>query len=114
MRGALVAGLSADARVSILETNNGKDALIFATERHPDLIVLDVAMPELDGISALRRLREDEWGKDAKVIILTSLGGSDVIMSEVAKLNPAYCLTKDKVSIQEVVEKAYTLLDITK
>jgi CheY-like chemotaxis protein len=114
MRGALVAALGADARVSVLDVNNGKDALIFALEKHPDLITLDVAMPTLDGISVLRRLREDAWGRQAKVILLTSLGGSDVVMNEVGKLNPAHCLIKDKVSINEVVEKAYKLLDIAK
>jgi CheY-like chemotaxis protein len=114
MRGSLVTALSADKRVSILQTNNGKDALIFALEKHPDLITLDVAMPGLDGISTLRRLREDEWGKQAKVIVLTSLGSSDTIMNEVAKLAPSHCLVKDRISINEVVEKAYKLLDIAK
>lgn len=114
MRGALVSALTADPRIAVLQTDNGKDALLFALEKHPDLITLDVAMPSLDGISALRRLREDSWGKTAKVIMLTSLGGSDVVMREVERLNPAHCLVKDKVSINEVVDKAYKLLDITK
>ncbi len=114
MRGALVSGLSADKRVSILQTNNGKDALIFALEKHPDLIMLDVAMPELDGISALRQLRDDAWGAKAKVMMLTSLGSSDMVMKEVSKLNPAHCLVKDQVSMEEVVAKAYKLLDIAK
>jgi CheY-like chemotaxis protein len=114
MRGALVSALTADPRITVLQTDNGKDALLFAFEKHPDLITLDVAMPSLDGISALRRLREDPWGKTAKVILLTSLGGSDMVMREVANLNPAHCLVKDKVSINEVVEKAHKLLDIGK
>lgn len=114
MRSALVSALSADARVSVVQTDNGEDALKFALEKHPDLITLDVAMPKLDGISALRRLREDSWGKQAKVVMLTSLGGSDIVMREVEKLNPAHCLVKDQVSINEVVEKAYKLLDIVK
>lgn len=114
MRGALAAGLAVDKRVSVLAVNNGKDALIFALEKRPDLIMLDVAMPELDGISALRQLRSDAWGAKAKVILLTSLGGSDLVMKEVSKLNPAHCLIKDQVSIDEVVAKAYKLLDIAK
>lgn len=114
MRGALAAGLSVDKRVSVLAVGNGKEALIFALEKRPDLIMLDVAMPELDGISALRQLRSDAWGAHAKVMMLTSLGGSDMVMKEVSKLNPAHCLIKDQVSIDEVVAKAYKLLDIVK
>lgn len=114
MRGAVVSALSKNPRVTVIQTDNGKDGLIFALEKHPDLVVLDVAMPELDGISALRQLRADVWGKDAKVVLLTSLGGSDMVMKEVSALNPAHCLIKDRVSIDEVVEKAYRLLDISK
>ncbi len=114
LRSALTATLSANKRVKVWEASNGKDALIFAVEKHPDLLILDVAMPGLDGISVLRQLRADAWGAEAKVILLTSLGGSDAVMEEVGKLNPAHCLIKDKVSLDEVAEKAFRLLDISK
>lgn len=114
MRGALMEALAADKRIAVTAFDNGQDALTFALEKHPALLVLDIAMPGLDGITVLRKLRADEWGKSARVILLTSLGSSEVVMREVTQLDPAYCLTKDQTSINEVIEKAYHLLDITK
>ncbi len=62
---------SAGYRVSTAE--NGQVGLSKALSDHPDLILLDLIMPVMDGHETLRRLREDPWGKDAKVIILTAM-----------------------------------------
>lgn len=112
MRGAIVSAFEADSVINVLQVNNGRDALVFALEKHPDLVMLDVAMPVLDGISTLRKIREDAWGKQAKVILLTSLGGSDMVMKEVEKLNPAHCFVKDQVAIEDVVQKARALIGL--
>ena len=59
----------------VLEAKNGVDGLQIALEEHPDLILLDIIMPRLDGIATLSKLREDPWGKTARVLILTNLEG---------------------------------------
>lgn len=53
--------------------SDGKEGLEKALEIQPDLILLDVVMPVMDGISMLDELRKDDWGKTAKVIVLTNL-----------------------------------------
>jgi len=53
----------------VLKAANGKEGLNVALNNHPDIILLDVLMPEMDGIAMLKTLREDVWGKDAKVIL---------------------------------------------
>lgn len=58
---------------SILEASDGKEGLKVALETHPDLILLDIILPVMDGITMLKELREDEWGKNSKIIILTNL-----------------------------------------
>ena len=57
----------------ILVARDGVEGLEIALRRHPDLMLLDILMPRMDGISMLRRLREDAWGKNAIVVILTNL-----------------------------------------
>ncbi len=57
---------------AVLEAENGKQGLQITLKRHPDLILLDVLMPVMDGMTMLKRLRQDIWGRDAKVIILTN------------------------------------------
>ncbi|MBI2987048.1 MAG: response regulator [Deltaproteobacteria bacterium] len=51
---------------------NGKEALEFATKKRPDLIIMDLKMPVLDGWEATKIIRQSEWGKDLPVIALTA------------------------------------------
>jgi len=62
---------------------NGLEALALATSESPDLIVLDVAMPGMDGYEVLRRLKEEPCTQDIPVIFLTAPGPS---VSEVRAL----------------------------
>ncbi len=52
---------------------NGQVGLEAALRDHPDLILLDLMMPIMDGQEMFRRLREDEWGRSANVVILTAM-----------------------------------------
>ena len=57
----------------VLKAHNGEDGLNLALSHHPDLILLDLLMPKVDGFVMLKELRKDLWGLKAKVIILTNL-----------------------------------------
>ena len=56
---------------------NGKIGLELIEDMKPDIILLDLMMPEMDGEEMLIKLREQPWGKDVKVIILTNMGESE-------------------------------------
>ncbi len=51
---------------------SGTDALTLAEQDAPDLILLDVMMPDMDGLETLRRLRHSHWGRDIPVILVTA------------------------------------------
>jgi len=53
---------------------DGEEALMKVKEFAPDLILLDILMPNLDGLEALKNLKEDALTKDIPVIMLTNLG----------------------------------------
>ncbi|HEU4831003.1 MAG TPA: response regulator, partial [Candidatus Saccharimonadales bacterium] len=53
--------------------NNGKRGVALVEDFSPDLILLDLQMPEMDGTDALEIIRKNDWGKDIPVIILTNL-----------------------------------------
>lgn len=57
----------------VLTGNNGKEGLQQAKSEHPDLILLDILMPIMDGMTMLQELRKDAWGKTARVLVLTNL-----------------------------------------
>lgn len=61
---------------------NGEVALAKAKAVHPDLILMDVKMPVMDGATAVLKLREDPEIKDLKVVFLTSLGDPRAEMQE--------------------------------
>jgi diguanylate cyclase (GGDEF)-like protein/PAS domain S-box-containing protein len=56
----------------ILSSTNGKDALEIATRCSPDLILMDVVMPEMDGYEVCRRLRENDATKNIPLIFITA------------------------------------------
>jgi putative two-component system response regulator len=56
---------------------SGAKALEIAAKRAPDIVVLDVMMPELDGYAVCRRLKADPRTRDVPVIFLTALNGTD-------------------------------------
>lgn len=53
---------------------NGKLGLELAEKMRPDIILLDLMMPEMAGDEMLTKLRKTDWGKDVRVIILTNMG----------------------------------------
>ena len=57
--------------------SNGAEALRRARADRPDLLILDVMLPDLDGIEILRRLREDKNTEKLPVIMLTAKGASE-------------------------------------
>ncbi|MFA9452643.1 MAG: PleD family two-component system response regulator [Candidatus Aminicenantaceae bacterium] len=58
---------------SLAQAANGKDAVFLAKTWRPDLIVLDIMMPEMDGCEAAEKLKHNPDTKDIPIIFLTSL-----------------------------------------
>ena len=56
----------------MLEASSGGEALSLATERRPALVLMDIQMPDMDGIEALRRLRMDERTAAIPVLAVTA------------------------------------------
>lgn len=70
----------ADSLVDMLEMNNyiplvaatGKLAVELALNEQPDLILLDIRLPDIDGYEVYRRIRKTEWGATVKIMVLTA------------------------------------------
>ncbi|MEO8065932.1 MAG: response regulator [Candidatus Doudnabacteria bacterium] len=86
---------------------NGEEGLKKALSENPDLILLDILMPVMDGLTMLEKLRRaNDFGKTVPVIILTNLSADSAdVIKKVAKNNPSYYIVKSSLTIQEVVEK---------
>lgn len=61
----------------IIEAKTGGEALIFFKVERPDVVLLDVTMPDTDGIDALVKMKE--FNPDTKVIMCSSMGQEDMV-----------------------------------
>jgi DNA-binding response OmpR family regulator len=59
---------------TVQTASNGKLGLELAEDMKPDIILLDLMMPEMTGDEMLQELRKQPWGEKIKVIILTNMG----------------------------------------
>ena len=91
--------------------HDGEEGLKMAFEIHPDVILLDLIMPKVDGFEVLKRLRTDEWGKKAKVIMLTLIDKMDSIAQAVDNNVVGY-LVKTNYGLDEIVAEVKSLLKI--
>ena len=112
MLGTLTDNLMQAGFGNILKARNGETGLELALKENPDLILLDIVMPIMNGMDMLSKLREDKQGKNIKVILLTNLTANDGIMAGVIKDNPSYYVIKADYSIDDVIEKVKVTLGI--
>src|ERR1035437_10270979 len=58
----------------VLRANNGQEGFDIAIKEKPDLILTDILMPVMDGMTMMQKLRKvDSWGKNVPIILLTNL-----------------------------------------
>jgi len=108
----------------VATANTGREALEKVGEFKPDLIVMDVMMPEMDGFEALKKLKENAETRDIPVIMLTAKAqdadvfrgwqsGADLYLTK--PFNPAELLSFVKrllASSTAQTEKTYTIDDV--
>jgi two-component system, OmpR family, alkaline phosphatase synthesis response regulator PhoP len=89
---------------------DGVSGLRAALGMHPDLILLDIVLPGIDGVTLLGSLRADEWGAKVPVIILTNLNDASTIEESRKKGVNSY-LVKTDWKLNDVVDKVRSTLD---
>jgi len=95
-----------DEGFQVLKAQNGEAGLALALREHPDIILLDIVMPVMDGMTMLKKLRENVWGKGVPVILLTNLSAdNDQRIKDITTTEPAYYLVKSNWALRDVVEK---------
>lgn len=99
-----------EANLKVIEAKDGQSGLKTALKHKPDLIILDVVMPNMDGFTVLKELRKDEWGKTVPVTMLSNL--SDPLrITETEEDKYFVYLLKAKTTLEEIVTVATEILD---
>ncbi|MCK5672842.1 MAG: response regulator [Spirochaetales bacterium] len=96
----------------IHEAENGLLGLQSIIRIIPDLIILDITMPVMDGIEMLRKLRSSPRGKDMKVLMLTAESAKENIV-EIAKLGVTNYIVKPFTNDQ-LIEKIASIITLQK
>jgi CheY-like chemotaxis protein len=97
------------AGYDVMEAKNGEEGLRKALTVHPDIILLDLIMPKMDGFAVAKALREDAWGKDARVIVLTNSQDAQSAEVDSSIQNMAF-LVKSDTTIEQVMRKVEEML----
>lgn len=95
---------------NVQTAENGKLGLALAESMKPDIILLDLMMPEMTGDEMLEKLRATAWGKDIKVIILTNVGEQE-IPDNVKQLGVSDVILKADMTPRQVANLVKKLLD---
>ena len=90
--------------IQTIEAENGVEAIEKALAEKPDLILLDIMMPKMDGVEVLKKLAEDAKEKAAKVVLLTNLA-HDPVMKEALSLGALAYLIKADMTPDQLVAK---------
>lgn len=105
----IIAQKFASTKCSLLHFAEGMEALKAISEELPDIVVLDILLPGIDGFEILRRLKEDSKTKNIPVILLSNLGQvSD--MEKGKSLGAARFIIKATVAPNEIMEQIEEVL----
>jgi len=91
--------------------DNGEKALTEAKKKKPDIIMLDILLPKLDGFAVLTKLKADDDMKNIPVILLTNLGQKDDVEKGL-QMGAADYLIKAHFKPSEVVDKIKGVLHL--
>lgn len=114
LREALALALTHEG-FKVLKAENGTVGLKTALASKPDLMLLDIRMPEMTGFQMLSRIRDSGgWGSHAPAIFLTNIAMTEEEeMSDVANLEPKSYIVKSDSSMKDIVAKVRAVLGST-
>jgi CheY-like chemotaxis protein len=92
------------AGFNIVMAENGLQGVVQAFKYHPDLILLDIDMPVMNGHEAAEKIRLDDWGRHARIVFLTNHSDPQSVAHAVM-LKPEDYIVKANVPISEVVNQ---------
>lgn len=96
-----------------LSAQNGQEGLELAFSKHPDLILLDILMPKMDGLTMLKKLREDPWGKNVQVLILSN-ADDPRMLTEALKDEALDYLIKTQWNLKSIMIKINEILSTSR
>lgn len=92
------------AGFNILMAENGEQGVAFALKHHPDLILLDIDMPVMNGHEAAQKIRQDSWGKNVRIVFLTNHSDASNVAHAIMQ-KPEDYIVKVNVPIKDIINQ---------
>lgn len=93
------------ANLDVLSAHTGEEGVSIALEQRPELILIDVMLPDISGYSTVKKIRADLWGRTANIIYLTNRGDTKKLSTAVEQGNDEYIVktfTTDKEFLKRI------------
>lgn len=93
--------------------DNGRDGVTLVEQFSPDIVLLDMQMPIMNGDEALKQIRKKDWGKTVPVMVLTNLGEEEA-PKDIRSLGIESYIVKADLTPRQVVERVKTTLGLAR
>ncbi len=95
----------------VTTAKNGRDGVQAVIDKKPDLVVLDLVMTQMDGMSVLEEMRGHAWGKEIPVIVFTNLNINDAMQVKFSGYKRVTVMLKVQTTPDQLLEKVYEILN---
>jgi len=93
-----------EEKFEVIEAHDGFEGLEAAEKNLPDLILCDISMPKMDGLTMLEKMRQTDWGQKLSVIMLTNFSDEEKI-SLALKHSVFRYLVKSDWDLSQIIEE---------
>jgi DNA-binding response OmpR family regulator len=98
---------------SVVRSKTGGDAVDLAAKHMPDLVLLDIILPDIKGTTILKQLKKDDRVDHIPVIMLTNISPHPSLVDELRGCEPAFYLVKSESSLDEIVSTSKDAMAFT-
>lgn len=110
MREALIMWLSRE-NFRVFAGRDGEEGLQIAFEEKPDLILMDILMPKLNGMKLLAKIRKNPWGSQVPIVVLSNFSEDDMVKEAKSEAVEIY-LIKSEWSLKDITAKVKEVLHV--
>jgi len=96
---------------TVIEASNGVDGLRMADKEKPQLILLDILMPKMDGMTMMEKFRTTKGGARVPIMLLTNVSADRKIIKSLIKYMPVYYFDKSSRTIGEIIMRIKARLE---
>lgn len=97
----------------VLSASEGDEGLKKALFENPDILLIDLLLPKMNGVKVMEEIRKTEKGKNLPFLILTNLNPDSELEQNIQKNHPAYYLVKPQITLDEIIQKIRRILNIS-